>query len=315
MRMHLMNSLRGGGLLLGLLLIGCESSHSGDPDFDASVKAPAYVGQHPHIAFDEGHHNRHTAGGTYRPFAELVRHDGYVVETRRERFTMANLAPYRVLVIVGAKSEGDRSDAPAFTEAECQAIEGYVEGGGSLLLVTDHFPFGSAVETLGRRFGVEMSKGMTVDSLAFDRESHDDSQLVFSRDNGLLGSHPIIEGRSPSESIGRVVTFTGQSVRGPAGSIPLLELGPTAINRDAIPVVRHEGGTTRVEVQWSPGTSAEGWEQAVAIVHGRGRVVVLGEAAMLTAQRDGGRRIGMNLPGNDNRQLALNIMHWLSGMI
>jgi hypothetical protein len=36
---------------------------------------------------------------------------------------------------------------------------------------------------------------------------------------------------------------------------------------------------------------------------------------MLTAQRDGGRRIGMNLPGNDNRQLALNIMHWVSGRL
>jgi len=33
---------------------------------------------------------------------------------------------------------------------------------------------------------------------------------------------------------------------------------------------------------------------------------------MLTAQVARGAKFGMNSPGNDNRQLALNIMHWLS---
>ena len=48
----------------------------------------------------------------------------------------------------------------------------------------------------------------------------------------------------------------------------------------------------------------------------RGSVVVLGEAAMLTAQiAPQGFRVGMNLPGYGNRQLALNIMHWLSGLL
>ncbi len=37
---------------------------------------------------------------------------------------------------------------------------------------------------------------------------------------------------------------------------------------------------------------------------------------MLSAQVNGSQRIrmGMNVPGTDNRQFALNIMHWLSGM-
>jgi len=302
-------------LLLPFLLLGCGLGDSGDRDFDTSVTTPAYVAEHPRVAYDEGHHNRHTASGTYRPFADLIRHDGYEVEVLRGGITAAGLAPFRALIIVGAKSDGDASDTPAFTDSECESIEHYVAGGGSLLLVTDHFPFGSAVEALGRRFGVEMSKGMTVDPVAFDRDSKDDSQLVFSRDNGLLASHPITEGRSSQERVGRVLTFTGQSVRGPDDSVLFLKLSPTAMNREAIPTVKHDGSTTRVEVQWDPGTSGEGWGQAVAIVHGRGRVVVLGEAAMLTAQRDGGRKIGMNLPGNDNRQLALNIMHWLSGKL
>jgi hypothetical protein len=49
---------------------------------------------------------------------------------------------------------------------------------------------------------------------------------------------------------------------------------------------------------------------------GKGRVVVLGEAAMLTAQltRDD-KPFGMQVAGIDNRQLALNIMHWLSRLL
>jgi hypothetical protein len=38
---------------------------------------------------------------------------------------------------------------------------------------------------------------------------------------------------------------------------------------------------------------------------------------MLSAQLAGSSkvRMGMNVPGTDNRQLALNIVHWLSGLL
>jgi hypothetical protein len=56
--------------------------------------------------------------------------------------------------------------------------------------------------------------------------------------------------------------------------------------------------------------------QGLAFVHGKGRVVVLGEAGALSAQFDQvGKPFGMNVAGIDNRQLSLNIMHWLSGLI
>ena len=58
-----------------------------------------------------------------------------------------------------------------------------------------------------------------------------------------------------------------------------------------------------------------GKAQAFVAEYGRGRVVILGEAAMLTAQVDKGHRFGMNLPGADNRQLTLNVMHWLSRLL
>ncbi len=45
--------------------------------------------------------------------------------------------------------------------------------------------------------------------------------------------------------------------------------------------------------------------------------MVLGDAAMLSAQLAGSdnRPVGMNVPNIDNRQLALNIIHWLSGVL
>ncbi len=57
--------------------------------------------------------------------------------------------------------------------------------------------------------------------------------------------------------------------------------------------------------------SAAGRAQGLALKAGEGRVVVLGEAAALSTRAP----FGLTFPGTDNRQLALNIMHWLSGLL
>ena len=61
---------------------------------------------------------------------------------------------------------------------------------------------------------------------------------------------------------------------------------------------------------------ASGRSQGVALEMGKGRVVVLGEAAELTAQiDDSGNRFGMQTSDNDNQRFALRIAHWLSRLI
>jgi hypothetical protein len=43
---------------------------------------------------------------------------------------------------------------------------------------------------------------------------------------------------------------------------------------------------------------------------------MVGEAALFSAQVDPlGLRMGMNKPGNDDRQFALNVVHWLSNVL
>ena len=83
-----------------------------DPDFDTKVAAPAYTSRHPAVLFDEAHHNLHTAGGLYKPFADLIGHDGYRVESNKKPLSRALLDGYEILIIAnaqGAEGEGPRA--------------------------------------------------------------------------------------------------------------------------------------------------------------------------------------------------------------
>jgi hypothetical protein len=192
---------------------------------------------------------------------------------------------------------------PAFTDEECDAVRDWVKDGGSLLLIADHTPMGAANQILAQRFGVDMSKMFTLDEQNYDKESDNPGFIIYTRESGRLADHPVTRGRNDSERINKIITFTGQSLKGPADSVAFLKLADTA--QDALP------GPNNVPV------SAAGRAQGIAMKFGKGRVIVLGEAAMMSAQVVGPQRkpFGMNRPGIDNRQLALNIMHWLSGLL
>src|SRR5437867_5056838 len=85
-----------------------------DHDYDTSVASPACADEHPRLAFDEGHHEHHTARGTYRPFVELARNDGYDVDRFDDPIDAGRLARYRVLAIACAMGENETGDASAF---------------------------------------------------------------------------------------------------------------------------------------------------------------------------------------------------------
>jgi hypothetical protein len=151
---------------------------------------------------------------------------------------------------------------------------------------------------------------------------------VFSRQNGLLGSHPIISGRTPRETIGTIRSFTGQSLSVPTGAAVLMKLSATAreartpddLNAEDAAIRNHD---TAAAAYGSRSRSVANDAQGLALQFGRGRVVALGEAAMLSAQilrvgrgdqqRD--TKFGMNMPGTDDQQFALNVLHWLSGAL
>jgi hypothetical protein len=161
-----------------------------------------------------------------------------------------------------------------------------------------------------------MGTGFVEDAVHHDAE-RGESHLVFSSDNGLLRDHPIVRGRSPAETVERVLTFTGQSIEGPSAAVSFLALSEVATERPPGPArATRDGGDVRVEMEYGAPAPAAGRAQGLALEVGAGRIVVLGEAGMLRAQRErNGNRVGMNVPGYDNRQLALNIVHWLSRIL
>lgn len=288
---------------------GQEMKQIADPDFDARVANPAFVGKHPKVLFDEAHFNRHTTTGRYKPFADLMANDGYRVTANKQKFADTVLSDCDILVIANAAAQEKPSTKPAFTDEECDAVREWVRGGGALLLIADHAPHGSAARNMAKRFGVDMRDGYTKDAEHCYRQNNFllDWQLVFTRDNELLTDHPITKGRNKHEYVQRVMTFGGQSLKGPEGSAAFLKLADTAVDQPSF--------------KSNEKVSAAGRSQAAALEFGKGRVVVLGEAAMLTAQvlwirgAEPQSRMGMNVPDFNNRQLALNIMHWLSGFL
>ena len=289
-----------------LLSVTAHSQQSADPNFDARVENPAFTKNFPRVLFDEAHNNIDTTNGRYKPFANLLFNDGYHLAVNRQPFTKASLATFKVLVIVnplgGEEIDDEGADGPAFTTAECDAVSDWIRGGGALLFAVDHAPFASAAEILAKRLGIDMSKGETLDPANADKDLKTPSIIVYSRENRLLAEHAITNGRSDVERINRVITFSGQSLKGPEGSDAFLKLAETAVDKIASPATN---------------VSAAGRAQGIAFRLGKGRVVVLGEAAMLSAQVTGSNNqpFGMNVPEIDNKQLALNIMHWLSGIL
>jgi hypothetical protein len=260
------------------------------------------------VLLDEGHHNASTAGltGRYWPFGRLLRAEGFALQRSHGPFTPGRLSRADVLVVANAsggskpqvfginlpvKARGQRRD-PAFTAAEVAAVRAWVEQGGSLLLIADHAPFGESAAALAAAFGVTFHCGFV--ELPDERSD----PLLFSRANGRLGEHRILRGDRAGAGVERVMTFTGQSLDGPPGSDVLLRLPPGAIEyvRSADSLAPQPAGTA----------------QGLAFERGRGRVVVLGEAALATAQVHRRERFGMNSPGNDNRRFVVNAMRWLA---
>ena len=312
------------------MLPGLASAQQPDTSFRYPIGNPAYAaGSGPIVCIDEAHSNLHTAGGTYAPFAILLRADGYRVRPLPAPWSSPALRDCAVIVVANAVAPANTRDRslphlPVFSKPELDTLVAWVSAGGGLLLIADHAPFPGAVADLGLILGVEMLDAFAApgDSggviAVFGRPTIADS--VWRRyasdrgvpnrpiagaltDLGSLGTHPILRGRG-AEPIRWVVTFTGHAFHPSARVRPLLVFGPRAV-----------AGIDRADAALFP---VGGWLQAGALELGSGRAVVLGEAAMCTAQVGGPRRIrnGMNVPeAPDNPRFCLNVIRWLTRIL
>lgn len=273
-----------------------------NPDADVSVAKAAWPsGKGPRVAIDAAHSNFHTVDGRYAPFAALLRNDGYRVVSNSQPFTAKSLKNYDILVIANAmapKSNEVDEGRSAFTRAEIAAVRSWVNGGGALLLIADHAPFAGAATALGEALGVKFRNGYALDPGNGGKD-------LFAPHAGL-NDHVIVRGAGGDPKITQVRTFTGSAFEAPKGH-PLLTLGQ-----------RFQMIYPSVPFQMDPKDKREpiaGFLQGATLTIGRGRVVVMGEAAMFSAQMVLPERflMGFGAPGAEqNQRFALNLMHWLS---
>ena len=291
-------------------------SQTVDRSYAPLLEHPAFAaGARPRVVVDEGHLNAQTSSSGYRAFARLLQRDGFRVMSSEGRITAAALRGADIFVTVNPLGyiglaqhlanlahleRAVRLNADAFDADEALRVAEWVAAGGRALIVADHAPAGLAARRLALSFGVEMTNWWA--------EDRSRSDITFTRSNGGVREHPITIGRTSAERVNAVMTFTGQALKPPPGASVLLQFSASARE---YPFRRSRD---------EEGRSVAGLAQAVALPYGRGRVVVLGEAAALTAQRIDAADaasilIGMNRRDVDNQQFALNIVHWLMGLI
>jgi hypothetical protein len=282
-----------------------------DPDFKPPIEKPAYAeGKGPVVLIDEAHFNFHTASGRYRSFADLLRRDGYVVQESKEKFSKESLKSGKILVIANALSQRNAANwnppfDQSFTDEEVAAVREWVNQGGALMMMVDHFPMPATAGKLAEAFGARFHNGYAVDPQA------PPGPLLYTRAGKSLADHPVTRGHSEKERVDSVATFTGSAFQIDRGDPILTFLGAEAISYTPKAFgQRPDKDTPRVPIK--------GWHQGVVIEVGKGRVAIFGEAAMFSAQLAGPQKrpMGMNDPvAKQNPQLLLNVIHWLSGLL
>jgi hypothetical protein len=301
-------------LLISLLMFVtvAYAQQINDTSFNTNVLNPAYSITKPRVLVDAAHNNVFALGNRFDPFVALMSSDGYSVEKGSQKFTRAILSNYNIVVIMtatGVSPRGDSTDLSAFSHNEIDILYDWIMSGGSLLFAIDHSPFSYAGRELADGLGVKISFGTIEDSVHSEAgvDKGPDGRratLVFSRGNGLLGEHPVTNGRNAQEHIKKVAVWGGESLTAPIGSTTLFRLSPTAYNR----------GIGENKIYRSPITSNNA--QAIAFYLGKGRVVLTADCSMWTAQlvklNNTWLEYGMARKDLDNRQFALNVMHWLS---
>ena len=175
---------------------------------------------------------------------------------------------------------------------------------------------GEEVAKFGRKQPKKVMAAMALLGVAmFDGYARGPGEFpdLFDRAQGTLADHPISNGRNSEERVEAIATFAGQAFQLSQHFQPLLIFGEGSV---AYFDFRHN--LPDIPFQEWPRFSASGWSQGAAREWDSGRIVVLGEAGMCTAQLRGEKQdpMGMNHPkAGENPQFCLNAVRWLTRVL
>ena len=275
-----------------------------DSTFRVRINKPLFKnGNAPKVLIDEAHNNAHRKEGGLFSLTRMMEDDGAEVISNTHKFSDSVLRAADLLIIVNALHDSNVKNwqlpcPSAFTDAEIKAITTYLKDGGSLLLVADHMPMGGSVQKLAKAFGVEWSNSFAM------RNGNPWPPSEFSRESGTLLSSEVTDSSTFSKEVIRIGSFTGSAFRAPETAVPFMIFDDSHLLFLPREAWKFKKKTKRVD--------ASGWCQGAYMKYGKGRIVFLAEAAMITAQLRGKTKIGMNSPdARENAQLALNIFRYL----
>lgn len=296
---------------LAILILSCialELSAQQVPDSSFKYKPynPAYKKEQGTVVHvDEAHNNFHTLGTRYYTFGEVLKNDGYRPEPFVKKFDEQSLKSCKILVIANALPDTLAWVLPtksAFTDDEVVALKQWVEDGGGLFLIADHMPCPGAVSPIGKAFGINMYNGYAM----YNKEGRE----TFTRASGTLKESLLTNGRNAHERVDSITIFTGHAF------LPLRPVSKIIeLTSDHSVFFPNPPGNFQKD---TPFIDAAGLMHSVYFPQGKGRVVIVGEAAMFSAQLAGPEKfkMGMNEPSaKNNPQLLLNIIHYLDGIL
>lgn len=313
-----MRTLRTLGVLAVVIAAGAGAARwaagTAGPDFTGRVDPPTWRADGPPVLLDDAHWNYGTGRSRLVSLAQLLAADGYLVLPGANAARAETLVDAKVAVIVnplGVPGVLRRAadavrlgnlpmfDDDALLSQEIETTAQWVENGGSLLLAVDEAPFARGSVGLAARLGVTLRGRAVVD--VGHSEGPSPSWLTFSRENGLIGEHPIVDGIAGLPPVNFVVAFTGQALEAGDGAVSLLRLSPSA---------------TEVARPGDPPTTGHpvgGLAMAVAFERGRGRVVVIGDSHVITNDAQaGGGATGLEWPSTNNTRFVRAVFAWLS---
>jgi len=319
-------------IFLAALVTGTEVAEAQQPAF-----AP---GTGPAVLIDLGHNSLFLNEPNLSPMTRL-QDDGYRTQTLTGPFTEEALGRVDIVMMAAPLADrnalrwpagcarppdtteacweainaqfrevGQRPIPSAFSVEELDTLQAWVERGGGLFLVFDIFPFPGAIEALAGRFGVEVSNGFAVDERLLPELPQDTppllgqaAELVFRRVDQTLAEHPVTNGRSSAERVNAVASIVGSAFRLPLGGQSLLIFGPSSVS--LLPEVVWEFSEA------TPRQPIDGWSQGGLLRVGEGRLAIFAESGILAH----GPGFDERHPDEQNPQLVLNVVHWLSGLL
>lgn len=308
------------------LLVFSQTSHAAeqikrnfqDAEVDSDYKhdfEPLTSNHGTHVLIDRFHQTIHTEEG-YATGAhvmlDIMERDGFSVEYAETQLEYDLIADADILIIHGLPNDEIELDnggvfwKSPLSDTELDAIVRWVDQGGGLYVSLSHFPGGSGALPLLEAFAVKFRDGYIYSkeypSFTDPKDGRCSHYFGMSRkDNTLNSKHPIIKN---GLQVNKVDYHCGAGIfRNPEDVVLQFPPGSENYNKDD-----------------SISEKSDHYAGMIGFNYGKGKVVIAADQGMFRDfifTFDTGDQVYVTItgPDNDNANLFINMMRWLSPKI